>query len=73
MQCIVNTDRYTPMTDQQKTASLNLRIRADLKRLAMQAASDDHRTVTSLIEKLLSEYLQENGYLPKPKTRGKAR
>ena len=39
-----------------KRATLNLRIDADLKRRATNAAKADHRTLTSLIEKLLDEY-----------------
>lgn len=35
-----------------------------LKEAAMQAAADDQRTLTSLIEKLLTDYCRERGYLP---------
>ncbi len=48
-----------------KTATLNLRIEPELKEAAERAATDDRRSVTSLIEKLLAEYLRERGYLPK--------
>jgi len=48
-----------------KTATLNLRIEPELKAAAERAATDDRRSVTSLIEKLLAEYLEEHGYLPK--------
>ncbi len=30
----------------------------------MIAAADDQRSLTSLIEKLLTDYLRANGYLP---------
>jgi hypothetical protein len=48
-----------------KTAQVNLRIRPELKTAAEKAATDDHRSLTSLIEKLLSDYLKKRGYLPK--------
>ena len=48
-----------------KTAQVNLRIEPSLKSAAERAAADDHRTLTSLIEKLLADYLRERGYLPK--------
>ena len=48
-----------------KTAQVNLRIRPELKKAAEKAAADDHRSLTSLVEKLLSDYLRKKGYLPK--------
>jgi len=48
-----------------KTATLNLRIAPDLKDAADKAAADDQRSLTSLIEKLLTDHLKKNGYLPK--------
>ena len=41
-----------------KTAQVNLRIRPSLKAAAEQAAFDDHRSLTSLVEKLLADYLR---------------
>jgi hypothetical protein len=41
-----------------KTAQLNLRIDPALKSAAETAAAADHRSLTSLIEKLLSEHLK---------------
>ena len=48
-----------------KTAQVNLRIEPSLKVAAEKAAADDHRSLTSLIEKLLADYLRERGYLPR--------
>lgn len=48
-----------------KTAQVNLRVDPKLKALADQAASDDQRSLTSLVEKLLTDYLRERGYLKK--------
>jgi hypothetical protein len=46
-----------------KTAQVNLRIEPSLKAAAEAAARDDHRSLTSLIEKLLTDYLRKRGYL----------
>jgi hypothetical protein len=48
-----------------KTAQVNLRMDPKLKALADKAASDDQRSLTSLIEKLLADYLRQHGYLKK--------
>jgi hypothetical protein len=48
-----------------KTAQVNLRMDPKLKTLADKAASDDQRSLTSLIEKLLADYLRQHGYLKK--------
>lgn len=58
--------RYTMAEQRRKTATLNLRIDPELKEAADRAAAEDHRSLTSLIEKLLSDWLREKGYLPKP-------
>ena len=65
---------FTPLTSRQclyvnkriKTAQVNLRILPELKEAAERAASDDQRSLTSLVEKLLTDHLRKNGYLPKP-------
>ena len=57
---LLETDRVT------RTASIGIRVAPELKAAAEKAANDDHRTVASLIEKLLTEHLREKGYLPKP-------
>jgi hypothetical protein len=46
-----------------KSAQVNLRIDPGLKELAERAAAEDHRSLTSLIEKLLAEHLRVKGYL----------
>lgn len=48
-----------------RTASIGIRVEPDIKAAAEKAAADDHRTVASLIEKLLIEYLRQQGYLKK--------
>ncbi len=46
-----------------KGKTLNLRIEAELKAAAEKAAADDRRSLTSLIENLLTAYLRKKGYL----------
>ena len=36
-----------------------------LRKAAQKAAADDNRSVTSLIEKLLTDHLRRTGYLPR--------
>jgi hypothetical protein len=51
------------MADETKTAQVNLRLRPSLKTAAEKAAAADHRSLTSLIEKLLADHLRKRGYL----------
>lgn len=48
-----------------KTAQVNLRLDPELKALADKAAADDQRSLTSFVEKLLTDFLKKNGYLEK--------
>lgn len=48
-----------------KSATLNLRIEPKIKDAAEKAASNDRRSLTSLVEKLLVDHLRKKGYLPK--------
>jgi hypothetical protein len=48
-----------------KTAQLNLRISPALKAAIEKAAEDDQRSVTSLLEKLMTDHLRERGLLPR--------
>ena len=47
-----------------KPVQVNLRMSADLKEAAEQAAAADHRSLTSLVEKVLTDYCRSMGYLP---------
>jgi hypothetical protein len=58
--------RYMAQEQETKTALVNLRIRPSLKQAAEKAAADDHRSLTSLIEKLLADHLRKKGYLKSP-------
>lgn len=46
-----------------KTAAIGVRVDPHVKEAAERAAADDHRSVASLLEKLLIEHLTEKGYL----------
>jgi hypothetical protein len=48
-----------------KTSIVQLRIRPSLKEAAEKAAEADQRSLTSLVEKLLTDFLKKSGYLPK--------
>jgi hypothetical protein len=50
-------------TAEGKTAQVNLRIRPSLKAAAEKAAEGGHRSLTSLIEKLLAQYCKTKGFL----------
>jgi hypothetical protein len=54
---------------QRKTTQYYMRMDPEVKEAAERAASDDRRSLASLIDKLLTDYCLEHGYL-KPK-RGK--
>ena len=46
-----------------KSVSVGLRITPTLKAAIDKAARRDQRTVASMVEKILSDYLAENGFL----------
>ena len=48
-----------------KTGTFNLLIDPALKEAVEKAAAHDHRSVTSLVEKLLTDYLRRSGYIPR--------
>lgn len=56
---------YMADNPRNKSAQLNIRIKPEMKAAADRAAADDQRSLTSLVEKLLSDYLKQKGYLPK--------
>jgi hypothetical protein len=51
------------MTEETRSAIVQLRFRPSLKAAAEQAAEDDNRSLTSFIEKLLTDLLKKKGYL----------
>lgn len=48
-----------------KKAALSIRISTQLKKAIERAAADDGRSVASLVQKVLSDYLKAKGYLGK--------
>lgn len=51
------------MPTETKSTQILVRVQPTLKAAAESAAADDHRSLSSLIEKLLSDYLKKKGYL----------
>jgi hypothetical protein len=48
-----------------KTPSLGVRLQPETKIALEKAALADDRTVSSLVERILKEWLRERGFLPK--------
>ncbi|MFQ5786210.1 MAG: hypothetical protein ACE5H8_15495 [Alphaproteobacteria bacterium] len=48
-----------------RSAIIAVRVEPHIKTLVQRAATDDHRSVASLVEKLLIEHLTKHGYLEK--------
>jgi hypothetical protein len=46
-----------------KTSAISVRVPDDVKTAAEKAAAADSRSVASLVEKILTEYLRKNGFL----------
>ncbi|HYD70732.1 ribbon-helix-helix protein, CopG family [Azospirillum sp.] len=51
-----------------KDAALSFRVPIELKEALERAAKDDERSVSFMVERVLRNWLIENGYLPKPET-----
>jgi hypothetical protein len=49
-----------------KTAPLGFRVEQELKEALERAAKDDDRSVSSLVERILKQWLTDKGYLPLP-------
>jgi predicted HicB family RNase H-like nuclease len=62
-----HNSHHMPPKRNEKTETLNIRIDQALKHAAEAAAKDDRRTLTSLVEKALEEYLRVRGYVEKTK------
>jgi hypothetical protein len=54
-----------------KPLPVSARLPADIKAAAEKAATDDHRSLSSLIEKILADWLRERRYLPAPGSSGR--
>jgi len=44
-----------------KSAAISVRVERDVKAAAERAAADDNRSLASLVEKLLLDYLRKKG------------
>jgi hypothetical protein len=61
---IVNTFSVH-MANETKSAVVQLRMAPSLKAAAEKAAADDHRSLTSLVEKLLTDHIRDIGASPR--------
>ena len=52
------------MTTLAKGLPISFRLADDAKAALEKAAADDARSVSSLLTKIVNDYLRENGYLP---------
>ena len=59
---IINRTHSAHMT---KTAAISVRVSDRVKEAAAKAAADDSRSLASLVEKVLVEFLKARGYLRK--------
>lgn len=48
-----------------KNSAISVRVPDAVKAAAEKAAADDSRSTASLVEKILTEWLREKGYLPR--------
>jgi hypothetical protein len=48
-----------------KTSAISVRVPDNVKAAAEKAAAADSRSVASLVEKLLTDFLRKHGYLEK--------
>jgi hypothetical protein len=70
----MRTDLMTTAAEmaREKTTQFNLRMRPPFKDMVEKAAAADHRTLASLIEKLLADYCREHGFREEePKRKGR--
>jgi hypothetical protein len=49
-----------------KTTPIGVRVSLETKDALARAAKDDLRSMASLVEKILTDWLKENGYAPEP-------
>jgi hypothetical protein len=54
------------MAQRTKSAALNIYIAPELKAAAEKTAADDQRSLTSLVEKLLTDAAKRAGHWPPP-------
>jgi hypothetical protein len=48
-----------------RTEQLSVRVDPSIKKAVAKAAKDDQRSTASMVEKILTEWLRLNKYLPK--------
>jgi hypothetical protein len=53
-----------------KNIPTSMRLDPDVKAALERAAADDDRSVSSLVERILKEWLRDKGYLPHANAKG---
>lgn len=53
----------TQMNSMAKTSALSVRVSDQVKAAVEKAAADDSRSSASLVEKVMTQWLREHGYL----------
>ena len=48
-----------------KTYTLGVRLKEEMRIALEKAAEDDTRSTSSMVEKIIKDWLQEKGYLPR--------
>ena len=48
-----------------RTTPISIRVAPDIKEALDRAAAADRRSVSSMVEKILADWLEDRGYLPK--------
>lgn len=59
--------KFAPMPDELKSAIVQLRVQPSLKKTAERAAAAERRSLTTLVEIALVEWLRAHGYMPPAK------
>ena len=61
----MSTKRYTNLMEETKRKPFAIRMRPAVFEAGQKAAAVENRSLASLMETLLIDYLRANGYLPK--------
>ena len=63
---MVNADVVKRSARAPRTAPTSIRLHAEIKAALEQAAKDDDRSVSSMLERILRAWLKDRGYLEQP-------
>jgi len=63
--CLSTSNNYKWIQMTQKSLPISFRLSPEKKQALETAAEIDSRSVSSLLDKIISDWLRENGHLPK--------